>query len=267
MSEVKVRASSWASLFDCAHKWEGTNLLGLTMPTSPRAMLGTGIHASTAIFDQGRLDGDSVTIDDAAGTLIDTLSERKSEVDWSVDDLSLGQCEQIGLTLHSKYCSEVSPNYNFISVELETKPLTIDCGHDVFITLTGTLDRARVRETAKGPCISDLKTGAMAVQKGAAKTKGHRAQVGTYELLYEHTTGNLIKDDAEIIGLKTKGKLEIATAPVPRAKELMAGDGNQPGLIEYAREFFRTGLFPPNPSSMLCSEKYCARWKTCPYHD
>lgn len=264
----RVRASSWGNLFDCAHKWEGDNLLGMNMPSSPRAHLGTSIHASTAAYDQGRLDGSHITIDDAAGEFIETLHDPERDVDWSADDtLDIKQAEHIGLTLHSKYCADVSPRYNFVAVEIDTKPLTVDCGDGIHIQLTGTLDRARIRETGKGPCISDLKTGGQAVQKGAAKTKGFRAQVGTYEILFEHTTGQQIKDDAEIIGLKTKGKLEIATAPVPNAKELMVGDGTQPGLIEYAKEFFRSGLFPPNPVSMLCSKKYCARWNTCPYHD
>lgn len=53
----RVRASSWGSLFDCAFRWEGVNLLGITSPSSPRALLGTAIHASTAEFDAARVSG------------------------------------------------------------------------------------------------------------------------------------------------------------------------------------------------------------------
>lgn len=264
----KIRASSWASLFDCAHRWEGQHLMGLKSPYSPRAMLGTAVHASTAAFDQGRLDQSGITADDAAGLLVDTLRESKDQVDWNAEDkLTMGEAEKIGLTLHVMYCTNISPRYDFAFVEMETRPLVIDCGHDIHIELTGTLDRSRIVKKSNGVGISDLKTGAQAVQKGAAKTKGHAPQLGTYEMLYAHTTGQTPTEDGEIIGLKTSGKQEIATGTIKNARQQMVGDADSPGLIEYAREFFRTGLFPPNPTSFMCSEKYCARYNLCKFHD
>ncbi len=270
MSEsFRVRASSWGSLFDCAHRWEGEQLLGIRGKSSPRALLGNAIHASTAAFDQGRIEHAGLTPDDTAGLLVDTLRDPGRDVDWTDADLTMREAERIGLTLHVKYCVEVSPRFEFVSVELETVPLTIDCGHDVQIQLTGTLDRSRARRShdGRGIGISDLKTGKMAVQKGQVKTKGFAAQLGTYELLYEHSTGVAITEPGEIIGLKTAGAAEIGTGQIVGAKALMIGDGESPGLIEYAAVMFRTGLFPPNPQSQLCSEKFCARWATCRYHD
>ena len=87
------------------------------------------------------------------------------------------------------------------------------------------------------------------------------------DLLYEHTTGIATTEPAEIIGLKTKGNPETGTALVHGARELMVGTDAYPGLIQFAADMFRTGLFPPNPSSHLCSARYCARWNRCPYHD
>ena len=46
-----IRASSWPSLFDCAHRWYFQNIVGLRMPSSGNAALGTAIHAGTAAFD------------------------------------------------------------------------------------------------------------------------------------------------------------------------------------------------------------------------
>ncbi len=259
-----VRASSWAGLFDCAYRWEGIHLLKMRNVVGLRAALGTAIHAGTAVFDQSRLDGAGLTADDAAGAMVDKLRDPENEYDPSRDDLSLSEAERVGLTLVSKYCVEVSPNYDFVSVEMETKPLDIDCGSGVVVRLTGTMDRARVRQTAGGGVgIADLKSGSAAVQKGVAKTKGHGPQVGTYELLYEHTTGDPITDDAEIIGLKTKGTAEIATGTIRNAKRVMVGDQDNPGLIEFAAEMFKTGRFYPNPNSLLCAEKYCPRWASC----
>jgi hypothetical protein len=264
---LTVRASSWAGLFDCAYKWEGIHLLKMRNVVGLRAALGTAIHAGTAAFDTARLTGDTVTADDAAGVFVDKLRDPENEYDPSRDDLSVPEAERVGITLLTKYCFEVSPRYNFVAVEMETKPLDIDCGNGVTVRLTGTMDRARVRKGDHGVGIADLKSGSAAVQKGVAVTKGHSAQIGTYELLYEHTTGEQITDDAEIIGLKTKGTAEIATGIVKNAKRVMVGTEDQPGLIEFAAEMFKSGRFYPNPKSLLCSANYCPRYATCHFHD
>ncbi|KVG13462.1 hypothetical protein WJ24_03715 [Burkholderia vietnamiensis] len=266
-SVFKVRASAWGSLFDCAYRFEGIFLLGMRNVVGLRAALGTAIHAGTAIFDQARLDGSGLTVDDAAGAFVDKLRDPANEFDPARDDLSLSEAERIGLSLTTKYCLEIAPRYDFVAVEMETKPLDIDCGGGIVIRLTGTMDRARVRRTALGPGIADLKSGSSAVQKGVAVTKGHGPQIGTYEMLYEHTTGELITDTAEIIGLKTKGAPEVATAPVKNAKRVMIGTEDEPGLIEFAADMFRTGRFYPNPKSLLCDAKYCPRHRVCKFHE
>lgn len=264
---MKVRASSWASLFDCAHKWEGVHLLGMCIPSTPRAQLGRAIHASTAVYDQSRIDHSGITPSDAAGALVDELNNTDEDVQWD-DDLNYRSAEKIGLTLHTDYCTNFSPKYEFVAVELTAKPLEIDCGDGVIIQITGTLDRSRIRRDHGGKIgISDLKSGAMAVQKGAAKTKGHAAQIGTYELLTEHTMGQPVEAPGEIIGLKTKGKLEIATGEIVGARDRLVGTDSDDGLIAYAAEMFRSGMFPPNPQSLTCSEKYCPRWHKCKFHD
>jgi hypothetical protein len=264
---LTVRASSWSSLFDCAYRWEGIHIIGLPNVVGLRAALGTAIHAGTAAFDQGRLDGSAVSIDDAAGVMVDKLRDPENEYDRNRDDLTASDAEHIGISLVAKYCAEVSPKYNFVAVEMDTKPLDVDCGGGVVIRLKGTMDRARIRQGAGGVGIADLKSGATAVQKGVANTKGHGPQIGTYELLYEHTTGNPITDHAEIIGLKTSGKPEIASGVIHNAKRVMTGTDSQAGLIEFAADMFRTGRFYPNPKSLLCSANYCPRHATCPFHD
>lgn len=264
---LTVRASSWAGLFDCAYRWEGIHLLKMRNIVGLRAALGTAIHAGTAVFDQSRLDGAEITADDAAGVMVDKLRDPENEFDATRDDITMAEAELVGIKLLTKYCQEVSPRYDFVAVEMETKPLDIDCGAGVIVRLTGTMDRARIRKGTKGVGIADLKSGSAAVQKGAAVTKGHGPQVGTYELLYEHSTGEPITDDAEIIGLKTKGTPEIAAATIANAKRVMVGTADQPGLIEFAAEMFKSGRFYPNPKSLLCSAKYCPRHATCPFHD
>lgn len=266
-SVFTVRASAWGELFDCSHRFEGKHMLGMRNPVGIAAILGTAIHASTAAFDQGRIDHSGLTPDDAAGVLVDKLHHPADEYVTRDEDMTVPEAEKIGLILHSRYCMEVSPRYTFRSVEMETKPLAIDCGNGIIVRLTGTMDRSRIKVGHEGIGIADLKSGARAVEKGTAKTKGHSAQVGTYEMLFEHTTGELITEPAEVIGLKTSGKPEVATGEIRNAKNQMIGTPEHKGLIEYAAVMFKTGLFPPNPSSNLCSPKYCARWALCNFHD
>ena len=265
---IKIRASAWSGLFDCAYRFEGIHLLGMRNVVGLRAALGTAIHAGTAVFDLARISHDAISADDAAGVLVDKLRDPENEFDPARDDLTVPEAERIGLTLLTKYCHEVSPKYDFVAVEMKTKPLDINCGSGVIVRLTGTMDRARIRRGSGGKVgIADLKSGSAAVQKGVAVTKGHSPQIGTYEMLYEHTTGEQITDDAEIIGLKTKGSAEIASGTVKNAKRVMIGTETQPGLIEFAAEMLKTGRFYPNSKSLLCSEKFCPRHSTCHFHD
>lgn len=267
VNTVSVRASSWGSLFDCAYKWEGVHLHGIRKASGPRALMGTAIHAGTAAFDLSRINHTGLSANDAAGALVDVLKSPSFDVDWASDDLTPREVEAIALTLHTRYCLDWSPTFEFCSVEMETKPFPIDCGNGMTIELTGTLDRCRIRKEISGKGICDLKSGGAAVANGKAKTKGHVAQIGTYELLYEYTTGEVVTAPAEIIGLKTRGKPEIATGEIRNARALMVGTDDYKGLIEFGAEMFRSGLFPPNPQSMTCDERYCPRWSICRYHD
>lgn len=267
MSIIKVRASSWGRLFDCAHSFEGIALLGMRSPGSPRSLLGTSIHAGTAAFDTARMVGRPISIYDAAGVLVETLQNPNEDVRWTGDDITPREAEAIGIRLLNRYCADWSPRFEFCAVEMTTQPMVIDCGGGQFIELTGTLDRARFARYGNGAGIKDLKSGMRSISQGVAVTKGHHAQVGTYEILYEHTTGQPITEDAEIIALSTSSKAEIATGTIVGAKAMMLGDENHKGLIQYGADMFRNGSFAPNPQSRLCDKRYCPRWATCRYHN
>ncbi|GAP37348.1 PD-(D/E)XK nuclease family protein [Piscinibacter sakaiensis] len=262
-----VRASSWGSLFDCAMRWEGEHLLGIRKPAGLRAQLGTAIHASTAAYDAGRLPGGSpLSVDDASGLLVEKLYRPEREVDMAADNLSVREAERIGLSLHTLYCLDLSPRFDFLSVERPLDPLDIDCGGGEVVRLTGTMDRARVAAGPEGPVIPDVKTGTHVIADGAAVIKGRSAQLGAYQLMYERTEG-VPTAGAQVLALSTSGKPKVAASPVFDARRVMVGTEDQPGLIEFAADMFRSGLFPPNPQSLLCSPKYCARWATCHFHE
>lgn len=271
-SIMSIRASSFGGLFDCALRWEQVHLRGLHSPSSPRALIGTGVHAATAAFDTARMNGAPMRLDDAAGVAVDAIAERivTDDVRWSAEEPDRKAVESIALRVSTNYCADISPRYEFAAVELTTKPLDIDCGGGVIVRLTGTLDRARaiVQPSATGTKrrIADVKTGMRAVTAaGEADTRKHRPQIGTYQLLDEHTTGEKVDDTAEVIGLNTGGKFNTGVSTVRGSKQLLLGSDAAPGLIDLAAQMFRSGLFPPNPQSFLCSAKYCPHFNNCPY--
>lgn len=262
MSEtVSIRASSLSELFDCPARWAAKHIEKRTLPSSGAAQLGTAVHAGTAIFDASRLPGASpVTIDDAAGAVVDAIYKPEHEVDWEDDKPQ--DAEKIALALHVKYCSEIAPTQEYAGVEVECERLELS---DLGIALTGTTDR--VRRVGNGLGISDLKTGKTAVASdGTVKTAGHAFQLGVYELLAQAATGQPITGDAQIIGLNT-GKTPAAQRAgigiVSGAKDVLLGDGERPGVLEHASRLIHSGDFFGNPRSMLCGERFCPAFNTC----
>ena len=264
---VTVRASSWGSLFDCAHRWEAEHILGMRKPGSLRAWLGTAIHHGTAVFDQAKLDNKTITPDDACGAFVGALHHPADEVDYQGDKtITLNSAEVIGLALTAKYCADIAPRMTYQSVEMQLNPLDIDCDDGLTIRLTGTMDRARTAQEQNGVVIADVKSGSRIIANGAVQLKGKHAQIGVYALMYEHTTGESTAG-GQIIGLQTTAKADVAMSPVFDAKRHLIGNPGEKGLIEYAAIMFKTGFFPPNPQSGLCSSKFCARWDSCAFHE
>lgn len=263
MIEVSVRASSWGRLLDCPHAWEAQHLLGMHKAAGMPALLGNGIHAGSAAFDQARLDASPITPSDAVAVMVDELRHPSQEYDLRDADMTLDKAAQVGSLVLSRYCREISPHYEFIAVERRLEPYPIDCGNGVTITLTGSMDRARTHKGKAGKGICDLKSGKRSVENGVAVTKKHKAQLGVYEVLEEAATGERCTLPAEIIALPTGSDSTPAVGEIHGARAALIGTATEPGLITFAAEMFRSGLFPPNPQSSLCSPKFCARWETC----
>ena len=261
-SLVRIRASSLSELFDCPRRWSAKHLEGLRLPTSAAAQLGTAVHAGTALFDQSRIVQAGLTIDDCIGQVVDTIYKPETDVDWS--DSSPKEAEQIATALHKKYCREISPRFEFADVEAECKSLDIP---DLGIRLTGTTDRIYQNTETGEYGIADLKTGKSAVgSDGLVKTSGHAAQMAVYELLAEQATGKRIDAPAKIVGLqtaKTEASRRVGIGEIHDAKELLVGSEDEPGLLELAAGFLKSGNFFGNPRSSLCSSKYCPAYNLC----
>lgn len=262
---ISVRASSFGTLFDCAYRFEGEQLLKMSRPSSLRAWMGTSIHASTAAFDAAALDGNPISSSEAADVLVEKLHNPDCEVNYEDDNINLREAEKIALVLHSRYCSEIAPKMVYQSIEMPLSPLDIDCGENLIIRLTGTMDRARVVKSVDGKVIADLKTGSRLITEDKVNTKGRDAQLGTYQILSEHTDGEETYG-SQIIALQTTTATKVGISRVFDAKKVMLGDENQEGLLHMAAKIFKIGLFTPNPMSGLCDKKYCSRWYSCKFH-
>lgn len=260
---VLIRASSLAELFDCPARWEAKHILGMRGPRSAPAQLGTAVHAGTAIFDAGRLPGGTpVSISDAADAVVDAIQHPEEDVDWA--DVSKRDAEKVALALHTKYCAEIAPKQTYLSVELTCEKLELP---ELGFALTGTNDRIRLVGGKRG--ITDLKTGKAAVgADGKAVAQKHAIQLGVYELLAEHAMGIRIEAPAQVVGMntgKTPAAQRIGVAEVPNARQALVGKEGEPGLLEHAAQILRTGSFHGNPSSYLCSAKYCPRHSVCEF--
>lgn len=257
---MKIRASSLPELFDCPARWEAKNVLGLRLPTSGAAQLGTAVHAGTAIYDQSRIVDAGITAEDAAGAVVDAIWKPETDVNW--EDSSPREAEPIALALHRKYCAEISPQFEFTDVEAPCNALEIA---DLGITLTGTTDRVFIGPEGCG--IADLKTGKAAVSTdGTVRTAGHAAQIAVYELLAEASTGRAIDAPAKIIGLqvaKTDSGRRAGIGEIVGAKELLVGTEDAPGLLEIAAEMIKSGRLYGNPRSSLCGKKWCPVYDSC----
>lgn len=268
MTENTIRASSLWNLLDCAYRWAVIYIWGLDLPTQVPALVGTAVHRSTGIYDMGRLgEGrQPISIDDASAYAIDTIRHPEEEIDWLHSDISKKDAERNALLCHTQYCNKIAPSRAYVGVELSLDPLTVVTSNGVELTLTGMLDRIRKEGTRQG--VSDLKTGARAVSAdGTAHIGRHGPQLGVYQLLAENTLGLDMTLPSEIIGLQTGSKARVGTALVPNARNALVGTEEYPGFLDYVAVKFKTGLFDPNPGSVLCTPKYCPAWDTCPYHD
>lgn len=266
-----IRASSWPSLFDCAYRFYWQNIVGLRSPSAGPAALGTAVHHGTAVFDSAALAGTAIEVEEAIDASRQALINPEQDVLWD-DDFTKSDADTFAIKLTTRYCQDIAPLQTYSAVELKCTALDVATKHGV-VRLTGTTDRVRVLDDgSKG--VSDLKTGGRATEKAAdgsrrAVTKGHQMQLGVYTLMAEQASGERLDAPAQIVGLQTTKETPCAVGEIADVKTPLLGTDDMPGLIEIAAQMLSTGLFPPNPKSMLCSAKYCPAHAAgkCRYHD
>lgn len=264
MRIVTVRASSMPDAFDCAARWEAKQLRGLRTPMAGNAVLGRALHRSTAMYDASVINGTGLTIQETAAAAIDAFADPGEDVAYDEDD-DVAALERTAVALHHRYCTEVAPAQRYAAVEVRCDSLVIE---DLGLELTGTADR--VRKVGDGFGIADIKSGKTAVRAdGTVESKGHRYQIGVYELLAEHASGLPITAPAQVIGLQTgkteRGQRVGVSEPVSGARDVLVGEEDSPGVLQMLSKMIHSGSFPGNPRSMMCHERYCPLYNACKY--
>lgn len=259
---VTIRASSFGSLFDCPARWIAIHIEGKRSPSSANSALGTGVHAGTAVYDASRLPECSpVSVDDAKQAAFESVTKPREDVDW--EDEQPAKVADVAVSLTERYCTLFAPTIEYAAVEISVDSLLLT---DLDIILTGHTDRVRRTENGLGIC--DLKTGKTAVgTDGKAKTQGHAAQLGVYEIVAETALDVRMDLPAEIIGLQTNltaEKQRIGVGEIEGAREVLIGNEEHTGLLNVAAQLVHGDIAPwGNPKSMMCHKRYCPNFQTC----
>ena len=261
---VTIRASGLSEWFDCAARAEARQLLGKRTPSTGKALLGKAIHKSTAVFDRSTIERQGITIDESAGAAVDVITKPDEDFRFD-DDEQAGEIAKVAVALHKLYCTKIAPTQEYAAVEVECERLEIT---DLAIVLQGTTDR--VRKVGDGHGIADLKSGGTAVSAdGKVTTKGAAYQLGVYELLAERASGLPITEPARVIGLQTgkteRGQRVAVSEPVSGARDVLVGEPDSPGVLEIVAKMIHSGVFPGNPRSMMCHERYCPIYNQCKF--
>lgn len=265
---TRLRASSLPDLLDCPSRWEAVHLLGRTKPFSTRAFLGQSIHDATAFFDMETQVFHRPT-DDVLPEAENRFSEKFQEhhLEWRADKqntLPFSKAHEVGLQLLRLYALEISPKFHFTAIEVTFADFEVDVD-GVVIRLTGTADR--ICEQDSQFFLLDLKSGKRRVsQDGSVHVDADKPQLGVYELLAEQKLNIAITLPAIVAGLDTQTGLAQVSEPLSGCRELVVGTENRPGVLHAAAMYLRSGIFPPNPKSQLCSEQYCPNYSFCHAH-
>lgn len=260
---IHIRASSLASLLDCPARWIAIYREGRRVPMAQTALLGRAVHAGTAHFDSERLHGQTPSVEAASQCAAETFENPGEDVAAEDDDGKAEQAKGVAASLTSRYCTLYAPTARYAAVEVGVDALELT---DLAIVLSGTADRVRtVADDGMG--VVDLKTGKTAVDaRGAVSTKGHAVQLGVYTLLAEAAMNARMTAEAQIVGLQTNvtpEKQRIAAAEVVGVKDVLLGDGEQPGVLAVAARLAHGELVFGNPRSMMCSAKFCPNYNNC----
>jgi hypothetical protein len=267
-----VRASSLTNYPDCPRraatrmigqeiKAAGYDLRGL--PNGIGAAVGTSVHrAASLILDEKAKSGSVPPLDVSADAAIETLrNETAPGISMDSTTVDLNEAEQQVLRMSAVYRRDVAPDIRPLLVETRIEA-TVPWSTQGLV-LTGQGD-VIAREPGR---VRDLKTG--------TKLKTHGPQIGAYSLLARSNGIEINEvgiDFIQRVHITSRTKCQSQPAAVIQKHNIQVAETAAANVLRHIDgdiAVFRNGdperrllpgdpwAFAANPSSVLCSPKYC----------
>jgi RecB family exonuclease len=237
--------SQLTTWLDCSAKWFYRYLLGLPDPPTSSLAIGRAVHRAAAGALRGKGAGVDVSADEIIVLAHDCLAEELTAAQLGPDETP-GDCHRSVEAMTAVWMRAGFPGIDPLAVEAD---LHADVGG---VHVCGVADViARQPDDpftgeAQPPILIDLKTSGR--RPGKMKSS-HRLQLATY--------GELAGIDVGQIQTITDAHVVMHTANLEEERAFVRA------IYPTIAEAMETGLYPPNRTSLLCSQRYCAFWRNC----
>ncbi len=252
---VLIRPSSVHSFWDCPYRWAQIHLLGVRSFGSFHTLRGTGVHAGAEeIWEESQKAGvKKFSLSAAKDRAAETVEKRCEEEEIRFEEFeSVDAAKDDAVKGVEVYAKEIVPKVE-IPVKVEHY---FEAEIDDDITIGGTTDA--INPDGK---IRDIKTSTRKVQPSK-----YLEQLSIYKRLAE--VNDIKTQDTAIIENVVFLKNEVGAHVIEVPIDV---EGTKRKIDDIVRRIkvWKEGkidtdlLFPPNPNSFMCSDKYCPIYHEC----
>ena len=247
---VYLSASRIGMHVRCPKQYEFRYVEGLKMRPSGAMILGGSWHSALEVNYKQKIDSRSdIKVTDMTEIFADSFDERvkNEEIDWK--DEKPGVVKDVGVSITILHHKQIAPTVQPVTVEQEfLVPFTDTNKLYGFLDVIDSVGKKRF-------IVENKSAGRTPSEDEVFKDVQLTAYSYAYRSLYGKNEDGIRKD----IAVKTK---------VPKTVQMKTTrDGNS---IEILRQMAKgvesntkSGVFPPNPNSFLCSKKWCGFWDLC----
>ncbi|BAF69568.1 PD-(D/E)XK nuclease family protein [Nitratiruptor sp. SB155-2] len=255
---VLIRPSSVHSFFDCPYRWAQIHLLGIRSFGNFQTLRGTGVHAGAEeIWEESQKAGSKTfSLSAAKDRAAETVEKRVEEEEFRFEDFETPeQAKDDAVKGVEVYAKEIVPKVD-IPIQVEHY---FEAELDDDIKIGGTTDS--INPDGK---IRDIKTSTRKVQpskyieqlsiyKRLAEVNDIKTQdkaiIENVVFLKNNIGAHVMEVQIDVEG--TKRKIDDIVKRIKLWKEA----NDEFGKLDI--------LFPPNPNSFMCSEKFCPIYNSC----
>lgn len=233
----------------CGLQWYYRYGLGEKTPPGVALIVGSGTHEAIDADLASKLKtGALLSGEEVADAARDATSKRWDEDEPVADEdaLDRGQAIDQAVLLASAYHDDTAPGVTPVHVE---RPFVLTAGD---LEISGRIDvqtPTAVRDTktaGKAPGKSDIRTPQLALYSAAVKAlDGVAPEFGGLDVIIKTKVPRVVS-------------VEVPITDADRAAAL--------SLAETAATTIKAGIFAPaDPTSWVCSPKFCGYWERCPH--